>query len=60
MTVGEEARTAAKEAIKVSKANLQMARYIKNAGLQADRAVTHAAIAARSALLVGTANTQVS
>ena len=30
---GEEARTAAKEAVEVGKANLQMARQIKNAGL---------------------------
>jgi hypothetical protein len=56
---GEEARTAAKEAVEVGKANLQIARQIKNAGPQTGSAISYAAIAARGATLAGTANTQV-
>jgi hypothetical protein len=56
---GEDAKTAAKEAVKVGKANLQMARQIKNAGPQADGALSYAAMAARGATLAGTPNTQV-
>jgi hypothetical protein len=37
MRNGEEARTAAKEALEVGEANLQMARQIKNAGPQTCR-----------------------
>jgi hypothetical protein len=57
--VGEDTKTAAKEAVEVGKANLQMARQIKNAGSQAGGAASYAAMAARGATLAGTANTQV-
>ncbi|KAG9197704.1 hypothetical protein G6514_001131 [Epicoccum nigrum] len=57
---GEDAKTAAKEAVEVGKANLQMARQIKNARPQTGGALSYAAIAARAATLVGTPNTQVS
>jgi hypothetical protein len=56
---GEDAKTAAKEAVEVGKANLQMARQIKNAGPQTGGALSYAAIAAQGATLAGTANTQV-
>ncbi|KAF2631342.1 hypothetical protein BU25DRAFT_407016 [Macroventuria anomochaeta] len=56
---GEEARTAAKEAVEVGKANLEMARRIKNAGPQTGGAVSYAAMAARGATLASTPNTQV-
>ena len=59
MRNGEEARTAAKEAVEVGKANLQMARQIKNAGPHTGGAISYAAMAARGATLAGTANTQV-
>lgn len=55
----EDAKTAAKEAVEVGKANLQMARQIKNAGPEIGSTVSYAAIAARGAMLAGTANTQV-
>jgi hypothetical protein len=60
MRAGEDAKTAAKEAVEVGKANLQMARQIKNAGPQTGGALSYAAMAARGATLAGTANTQVS
>jgi hypothetical protein len=53
----EDAKTEAKEAVEVGKANLQIARQIKNAGLQTGSALSYAAIAARGALLAGTINT---
>ena len=56
---GEEARTAAKEAVEVGKASLEMARQIKNAGPQTGGALSYAAMAARGAPLAGTSNTQV-
>ena len=59
MRNGEEARTAAKEAVEVGKANLQMARQIKNAGPQTGGALSYAAMATRGAPLASTANTQV-
>jgi hypothetical protein len=55
----EDAKTAAKEAVEVGKANLQMARQIKNAGLQTGSALSYAAMAARGALPAGIMNTQV-
>lgn len=45
---GEEARTAAVEADKVSKANLETARQIKNARPQTSGTLSYAAMAARS------------
>jgi hypothetical protein len=59
MRAGEAVKTAAKEAVEVGKANLQMARQIKNAGPQTGSALSYAAMAARGATLAGTANTQV-
>jgi hypothetical protein len=59
MRAGEDAKTAAKEAVEVGKANLQMARQIKNAGPQTGGALSYAAMAARGATLTGTPNIQV-
>jgi hypothetical protein len=56
---GEDAKIAAKEAVEVGKANLQMARQIKNAGPQTGGALSYAAMAARAATLASTPNTQV-
>jgi hypothetical protein len=57
---GEDAKTAAKEAVEVGKANLEMARQIKNARPQTGGTLSYAAMAARGAPLAGTSNTQVS
>jgi hypothetical protein len=57
---GEDAKTAAKEAVEVGKANLEMARQIKNARPQTGGALSYAAMAARGAPLAGILNTQVS
>jgi hypothetical protein len=57
---GQDAKIAAKEAVEVGKANLEMARQIKNVRLQTGSALSYAAMAARGALLAGTLNTQVS
>jgi preprotein translocase subunit SecF len=59
MKAGEDAKTAAKEAAEVGKANLQIARQIKNAGPQTGGALSYAAMAARAATLVSILNTQV-
>jgi hypothetical protein len=56
---GEDAKTAAREAVEVGKASLEMARQIKNARPQTGGAPSYAAMAARGAPLAGTANTQV-
>ncbi|KAJ4330450.1 hypothetical protein N0V95_010054 [Ascochyta clinopodiicola] len=56
---GEDAKTAAKEAVEVGKANLQMARQIKNAGPQTGGAASYAAMAARGAPPASITNTQV-
>jgi hypothetical protein len=56
---GEEAKTAAKEAVEVGKANLDMTRRTKNAGPQTSGAVSYAAIAATGATLASMPNTQV-
>ncbi|KAH6611685.1 hypothetical protein C7974DRAFT_381621 [Boeremia exigua] len=55
----EDARNAAKEAVEVDKANLQMARQIKSAGPKEGGALSYAAMEARSATLAGTSDTQV-
>ena len=55
---GEETRAAAKEAIEVGKANLEIARQIKNTGPQTGSKISYAAIAARGATLAGIPNTQ--
>jgi hypothetical protein len=59
MRAGEAAKTAAKEAVEVGKANLQMARQIKNAGPSTGGALSYAAMVARGAPPAGTTNTQV-
>jgi hypothetical protein len=59
MRAGEAVKTAAKEAVEVGKANLQMARQIKNAGPQTGSALSYAAMAARGATLAGITNAQV-
>ncbi|KAF2626792.1 hypothetical protein BU25DRAFT_297689, partial [Macroventuria anomochaeta] len=59
MRAGEAAKTAAKEAVEIGKANLQMARQIRNTGPQTGGTVSYAAIAARGVTLAGTANIQV-
>ncbi|KAF1934128.1 uncharacterized protein M421DRAFT_388533 [Didymella exigua CBS 183.55] len=56
---GEETRAAAKEAVEVGKANLEMTRQIKSTGIQTGGAVSYAAMAARGATLAGIPNTQV-
>ena len=55
----EDAKTAAKEAVEVGKANLQMARQIKNAGPQTGGALSYAAIVARGAPPASITNAQV-
>jgi hypothetical protein len=57
---GEDAKTAAKVAVEVGKANLEMAIQIRNARTQTGGAISFAATAARGAPLAGTSNTQVS
>jgi hypothetical protein len=59
MRAREAAKTAAKEAVEVGKANLQMARQIKNAGLLTGSTLSYAVIVARGALLAGITNAQV-
>jgi hypothetical protein len=59
MRAGEAAKTAAKEAVEVGKANLQMARQIKNAGPPTGGALSYAAIVARGAPPAGITNAQV-
>jgi hypothetical protein len=56
---GQDAKIAAKEAVEVGKANLEMARQIKNVRPQTGGALSYAAMAARGALLAGILNTQV-
>jgi hypothetical protein len=56
---GEDAKTAAKEAVEVGKANLEIARQIKNVRPQTGGALSYAAMAARGTPLAGTPNTQV-
>ncbi|KAF2844077.1 hypothetical protein T440DRAFT_527918, partial [Plenodomus tracheiphilus IPT5] len=56
---GEATTAAASEAVEVGKANLKMMRQIKKTGLQINRAISYAAIAARGATLSGIPNTQV-
>jgi hypothetical protein len=58
MSAGEAAKTAAKEAVEVGKANLQMARQIKNAGPQTGGALSYAAMVARGAPPAGITNAQ--
>ena len=52
----EAVKTVAKEAVEVGKANLQIARQIKNAGLQTGGTLSYAAMAVRGALLVSIIN----
>lgn len=59
MSAGEAAKTAAKEAVEVGKANLQMARQIKNAGPLTGGALSYAAMVARGAPPAGITNAQV-
>ena len=59
MRAGEAAKTAAKEAVEVGKANLQMARQIKNAGPQTGGALSYAAMVARGAPPASITNAQV-
>jgi hypothetical protein len=59
MRAGEAAKTAAKEAVEVGKANLQMARQIKNAGPPTGGALSYAAMVARGAPPAGITNAQV-
>ena len=59
MSAGEAAKTAAKEAVEVGKANLQMARQIKNAGPQTGGALSYAAMVARGAPPASITNAQV-
>jgi hypothetical protein len=59
MRAGEAAKTAAKEAVEVGKANPQMARQIKNAGPPTGGALSYAAMVARGAPPAGTTNAQV-
>ncbi|KAF2623202.1 hypothetical protein BU25DRAFT_478355, partial [Macroventuria anomochaeta] len=56
---GEKARAAAKEAVEVGKANLEMMRQMKNTGPQTNGTISYAAMAARGAALAGIPNTQV-
>jgi hypothetical protein len=58
-TAVEDAKTAAKVAVEVGKANLEMAIQIRNARPQTGGAISFAATAARGASLAGTPNTQV-
>jgi hypothetical protein len=60
MSAVEAAKAAAKEAVKVVQANLDMMRRIENAGPQTSGAVSYGVIAAKSATLASTPNTQVS
>jgi hypothetical protein len=55
----EAAKTAAKEAVEVGKANLQIARQIKNAGLPTGSALSYAVIVARGVPLASITNAQV-
>ena len=59
MSAGEAAKTAAKEAVEVGKANLQMARQIKNAGPQTGGTLSYAAMVARGAPPASITNAQV-
>ena len=59
MSAGEAAKTAAKEAVEVGKANLQMARQIKNAGPQTGGALSYAAMVARGAPPASITNAQI-
>jgi hypothetical protein len=56
---GEEARAAAKEAIEIGKANLEMTRQMKNTGAQTKGMISYAAMAARGVTVAGIPNTQV-
>jgi hypothetical protein len=58
INAGEEARTAAKEAVELVKANLEMARQMKNTGLQASGTNDYFGMADRNATLAGISNTQ--
>lgn len=60
MRAGEAEKTADKEAVEVGQANLDMIRRIENAGPQTSGAVSYGVIAARSATLASTPETQVS
>ena len=59
MHAGEEARAAAKEAVEVGKANLEMMRQMNNTGQQTSGTISYAAMAARGTTLAGIPNIQV-
>jgi hypothetical protein len=56
---GEEAMTLAKEVVEVGKANLQIARQIKNIGTHTGSAISYTTIVAKGVTLAGTVNIQV-